>query len=168
TAIQLCTKRGPPLTPGSDEFSCAPGFAVTGLSLPAGVIMGENHRFVPTTEPGVASDVSARFTAERAVHVGSNYIVLPYVLYEDDGVTPMVLHNGDPVVYSAGGGTPIGGLVDGATYYFFTANPADPVNLSHVQLVRTKCEATGKKEDCNTQADIARGNTVDYTSTRSC
>ena len=129
--------------------------------------MGENHRFVPTTEPGVKSDISPRFTADRAVSVSGNYLVLPYVLYEDDGTTPMVLHNGDPVIYSAGGGTPIGGLVDGATYYFFTTNPADDVDLNHVQLVHTKCEATGDKDDCNTPSNIARGTPIDFTSTGS-
>ena len=62
TAIQLCTQRGPPLAPGSSEFSCASGHLITVMTL--GGKMGENQRFVPTTQPGVPSDVSPRFTAQ--------------------------------------------------------------------------------------------------------
>ncbi|TAM91272.1 MAG: hypothetical protein EPN43_04655, partial [Jatrophihabitans sp.] len=124
TAIQLYRVRGPPAAP-----TCADPNLVCAMALPAGVRMGENQRFVPTTDPGVKADNTKRFNA--ATDVASNYIVLPY----DFGSKPPKA--GDPVVYSAGGGTPIGGLVDGATYYVVDPSP------DHFQIAASYCDAVG-------------------------
>ena len=70
---------------------------------------GKNHRLVPTDQAGVRKDESPRFEAHSSdVDYTSNTFNLPYAA----GVA-----NDASVVYSAGGGTPIGGLVDGQTYY---------------------------------------------------
>ena len=98
------TPRGPPLC-ASD---CGPGLIpITGLSLPATGLMGENQRFVPTTRPGVLSDTTPRFNP--ATDVADDVVTLPYLIAG--------LNTGDQLLYSAGGGTAIGGLVDGQTYY---------------------------------------------------
>ncbi|HEV8463176.1 MAG TPA: hypothetical protein VGQ38_20990, partial [Gaiellaceae bacterium] len=78
----------------------------TPISLTPGA--GKNQRLVPTDQAGVRKDESPRFDANSDVDYGSNTFNLPYApgVGEDD-----------QVVYSAGGGTPIGGLVDGGTYY---------------------------------------------------
>ena len=76
------------------------------ITLSAGV--GESHRLVSTDHAGVASDDSPRFDPATDVNSASSTITLPYSLG---------LGTGDPVVYSSGGGAPIGGLQDGGTYY---------------------------------------------------
>ena len=115
-------KRGPPLSPGSDEFSCEPGSASPGSRLPGGAkSWARTTGSCPPPSPGVASDVSPRFTAELAVGA-TGTISCSRTSCTRTMARPRALKNGDPVVYSAGGGTPIGGLVDGATYYFFTGN----------------------------------------------
>ena len=63
-----------------------------------------------------------------ATDVSGNVITLPYAL---------AVSTGDPVVYSAGGGTPIGGLVDGQTYYAIVLSP------DVIELAATACQATG-------------------------
>ena len=72
---------------------------------------GESHRLVPTNQAGVTKDGANRFNPNTpgAVDLGANTIKLPYTL---------TVSNDDAVVYSSGGGTPIGGLVDGQTYYY--------------------------------------------------
>jgi len=107
---------------------------ITGMSLPGGVRMGENQRFIPTNTPGAAGDDAPRFNP--VTDTGSNYIVLPYVFSG-------TLNVGDPVVYSSGGGTAIGGLTDGATYYVVDPSP------DHFQIADSKCHATGLAADCN-------------------
>ena len=67
---------------------------------------GESHRLVPTDEGTSHADSSPRF--DPSTDVSGNTINLPYTLS---------VSTGDQVVYGAGGGTPIGGLTDGATYY---------------------------------------------------
>ena len=70
---------------------------------------GENQRLVPTNQAGVTKDTSNRFNPHSAdVDYGTSTIHLPYAID---------FSNNDQVVYSAGGGTPIGGLVDGGEYY---------------------------------------------------
>ena len=73
---------------------------------------GENHRLFPTSQAAPTKDASPRFNPRPVglggdVDYGTNTINLPY----DPGAS-----NGDDIVYSAGGGTPIGGLVDGGEY----------------------------------------------------
>ncbi|HXA73572.1 MAG TPA: hypothetical protein VNV83_04970, partial [Acidimicrobiales bacterium] len=138
----------------------SPLIAITGLSLPAGQSMGENQRFVATNSPGVKSDVSKRFAAQFDVSYGTpstSYVVLPYDwMSGGSSDTPKI---GDPVVYSAGGGTPIGGLVDGATYYV-----VDP-SLNHFQVAKTKCEATLDPSDCKNDHESVPGSVVPITFT---
>ena len=70
---------------------------------------GENQRLVPTNQAGVTKDTSNRFDPHSAdVDYGTSTIYLPYAID---------FSNNDQVVYSAGGGIPIGGLVDGGEYY---------------------------------------------------
>ncbi|HEX4526566.1 MAG TPA: hypothetical protein VH108_07475, partial [Gaiellaceae bacterium] len=102
---------------GSHQYQV---YADPNLTIPVTISggTGENHRLVPTDRAGVSSDQSNRFNPNSGdVDYGSNTFHLPY----DPGVV-----NGDQVVYSSGGGTPIGGLVDGGEYYVCNQSGSDP------------------------------------------
>ncbi|UUT35878.1 hypothetical protein [Microbacterium elymi] len=127
TEIQLSqAPRGPPLH----------------LTIPASGRMGQAQRFVATSKAGTpitqGSKIVPVFTP--AVDVTGRQIVLPYLL---DAVT------GDQVVYSAGGDTPIAGLVDGHTYYVIVVSGPTGTMGQTISLADTKCHATGAAEDCN-------------------
>src|SRR5215203_4846896 len=92
---------------------------------------GQNHRLVPLNKAGVQKDDSRRF--DPATARSGNTITLPYSLG---------LATGDPVVYSSGGGSAIGGLVDGQTYYVIA------LGGDAYRLADTKCHATGSVDDC--------------------
>ena len=95
------TARGPPIT----------------LGLPA-LLMGESHRLIPTSDAHVASDSSPRFIPAK--DVSGSTITLPYAFSKKDSGGTLVatpIATGDALVYSSGGGTEIGGLSDGETYY---------------------------------------------------
>ena len=79
------------------------GEVLTGLKAP--VHGGESQRFIGANTVTAPSDDSPRFTPSKDVH--GNIITLPYK--PDFG-------NEELVIYSAGGGTPIGGLKDGEEY----------------------------------------------------
>ncbi|MDA8440737.1 MAG: hypothetical protein M0Z51_18020, partial [Propionibacterium sp.] len=142
--IQLLANRGPPNT------STNP---VIALTLPVTGLMGENQRFVPADQASVAQDRSPRFNPSW--DVSGNSITLPYEL---------PLSTGDPVVYSSGGGTPIGGLVDGHVYYVIVLAPAGSTTGPTIELAATKCAATGLAADCGgtagTVTPIALDNSV--------
>ncbi|GAB3043216.1 hypothetical protein GCM10027052_26710 [Parafrigoribacterium mesophilum] len=90
---------------------------------------GESHRLIPTDQAGVRQDESLRFNPLKPGTVSGDVITLPY----NHGFA-----DGDTVVYSAGGGVPIGGLIDGATYY------AETTGLAPNQLrLRNKPEDKG-------------------------
>ncbi|MGU3647355.1 hypothetical protein ACLBXX_20565, partial [Microbacterium sp. C23T] len=77
---------------------------------------GESHRLIPTDQAGVRKDDSLRFNPLKAGAIGAGgLITLPY----DHGFS-----DGDTVVYSSGGGSPISGLIDGGTYYAETSGLA--------------------------------------------
>ncbi len=98
-----------PVEPGCGTTgNPACGAVISGLSAPSGG--GESQRFVPATSVSAPMDSSPRFTPAKDV-VG-NTINLPYT---PDFAT------GDTVVYSAGGGTPIPGLLDGNQYKAFVS-----------------------------------------------
>jgi len=78
----------------------------TALALTPG--SGESHRLIGTQQAQPQNDKSQRFDPGTDVDNGAHTITLPYAL---------ALHTDDPVVYGAGGGAPINGLVDGNTYY---------------------------------------------------
>ena len=102
------------VSPTQFTLSMAPrGPPMTGLSLPS-ALMGESQRFVPATGANVSLDSSPRFIPGS--DVSGNVLTLPYQLDHS-------LATGDAVVYSSGGGTPIGGLVDGRTYYAIVLAP---------------------------------------------
>ena len=89
---------------------------------------------------------TARRGSIRPTDVSGNTINLPYTLS---------VSTGDQVVYGAGGGTPIGGLTDGATYY------AISMGGNSYELADTKCHATGlvgrlRREPRRRDADHAR------------
>ena len=94
---------------------------------------GESHRLVPTNEGTSHADSSPRFDPTNGTDVIGDTINLPYTLS---------VSTGDQVVYGAGGGTPIGGLTDGATYY------AISMGGNSYELAATKCDATGAAADC--------------------
>jgi predicted MFS family arabinose efflux permease len=73
-----------------------------------------------------------------SVNVGTGEITLPYHL-EDGGNAAEI---GDAVIYSAGGGTPIGGLVEGETYYILSISQIGD-SLNKVALLWFVYEMTG-------------------------
>ena len=89
---------------------------------------------MPTNEAGVRKDESPRFNPQKsgAVNTGTDTITLPY----SHGLT-----DDDAVVYSAGGGTPIGGLVDGQKYY------AKVISPTQLQLLDKKASDGGGSSD---------------------
>ena len=107
---------------------------------------GEGHRLVPADEGTSHGDSSPRFAPSS--DVSSNTINLPYTLS---------LSAGDPVVYGAGGGAPIGGLTDGATYY------AIPEGGNSYELADSKCHATGSSSDCGGSSGPVTPITLDKT-----
>ncbi len=132
---------------GSQEVqlkSAPDGSIITGLSGGS----GENHRLVPTNQAGVRQDASPRFNPQTAV--SGDTITLPYDLSE--------VGEDDPVVYSAGGGDPIGGLVDGATYYAHVVSSPNQFQLKAEKggsiITLDKSEATGRSHSL-----VEHGNT---------
>ncbi len=117
---------------------------------------GENHRLVPTDQAGVSRDASNRFnpTAGGDVDYSGDWITVPYDLVKKDmSDTTVPLETGDSVVYSSGGGTPIGGLVDGGQYYAIV-DGGDP---HKIRLAANSCDAKGVNYGpdgiCDNQAD---------------
>ena len=80
--------------------------------------------------------------------MSGNTINLPYKL---------TVSTGDQLVYGAGGGTPIGGLADGATYY------AIAMGGNSYELADTKCHATGSSDDCGGSPGVVTPITLDKT-----
>ncbi|WP_141847710.1 beta strand repeat-containing protein, partial [Humibacillus xanthopallidus] len=109
------TARGPPLA----------------LSLP-NALMGESQRLVPTNSAQPTKDASPRFIPAK--DVSGNTITLPYSF-----ITPIA--TGDAVIYSSGGGTPIGGLTDGQTYYAIVLATTGPFGAQQIRLATTRDRA---------------------------
>ncbi|HET7128249.1 MAG TPA: hypothetical protein VFJ93_04150, partial [Gaiellaceae bacterium] len=115
---------------------------------------GENHRLVPTDQAGVSRDASNRFDPNGDVDYSGDWITVPYDLQKkDSGNNTVPLETGDSVVYSAGGGTPIGGLVDGGQYYAIV----DSGNPHKIRLAANYCDAKGinygPDGKCDNEAD---------------
>ena len=128
------------------QLADSDGDAMSGTQLTLTPGSGESHRLVPTNEGTSHADDSPRF--DPATDVSGNTINLPYTL---------TVSTGDQVVYGAGGGTPIGGLTDGATYY------AISMGGNSYELAATKCDATGVAADCGTSPAIQKAITLDKT-----
>ncbi|HEY1419818.1 MAG TPA: hypothetical protein VGG90_03820, partial [Candidatus Dormibacteraeota bacterium] len=79
-----------------------------------------------------ATGNAATFDPTSAVDTGTNTITIPAVTHGDGSA----LANGDKVVYSAGGGTAIGGLTDGSTYFVHLNTDG-----THVQLDSDQTDA---------------------------
>ena len=88
------------------------GTPLKGLKAPAHG--GESQRFVGSTAVTTPSDNAPRFDPSKGKHVEGNIIRLPY--------TPDFV-SGEAVIYSSGGGAPIGGLVDGGEYIAVEVGP---------------------------------------------
>ncbi|HTZ07417.1 MAG TPA: hypothetical protein VMB53_16900, partial [Gaiellaceae bacterium] len=137
----------------------ANALAGTAIALTAPVGGGESQRLVPTNQAGVRQNSSDWF--DPAADVSGNVIALPYSLSVADD---------DPVVYSSGGGTPIGGLVDGGTYYAHVISP------NHIALRATKggadivlnaAAATGRSHSLVKQGDQPSADASEVTGTAS-
>src|SRR5207253_10525463 len=89
---------------GASQYAVYDNPSLSGSPIAISGGSGENHRLVPTDQAGVSKDSSNRFDPGTDVDYGANTITLPYDLSADK-----VIKNGDAVVYSAGGGRPIGG-----------------------------------------------------------
>ena len=112
-----------------------PSLSGSPIGLSGGI--GENHRLVPTNQAGVTKDTSNRFNplTGNDVDYTSNEITLPYL---------SSISTGDAVIYSSGGGTPIGGLVDGGEYYAIVDVSGNPTKL---RLATTRCGAVTHSVD---------------------
>src|SRR5215467_290025 len=116
------------VSPTEVQLSATQGGPAISITAPTGG--GESQRLVPTNQAGVRQDGSPRFDPAKDVNRDGqhpNEIALPYTL---------TVNTGDPVVYSSGGGAPIGGLTDGATYYAV-------VDGAYLGLAASACQATG-------------------------
>ena len=104
------------------------------IGLTPGSATGQSHRVIDGRAAAVPASESPYF--DPAASVSGNSITLPYSF---DFVT------GDKVIYSSGGGTAIGGLVDGATY---TAQVAGSVvtllDANGAVIALNKALATGR------------------------
>ena len=107
------------------QLSSTPGGSIIPITPGA----GESHRLVPTNQAGVRKDDSPRFDPHST---DVDYTTFTFTLPYDPGVA-----NDDSVIYSAGGGTPIGNLVDGQTYY------AENVSGNSLQLYTAKISDGG-------------------------
>src|SRR5581483_2465882 len=115
------------------QLYASPSLSGSPISLSGG--SGENHRLFPTNEAAPTQDASPRFNpADLGAGGDVDYSTSTFHLPYDPNIA-----DGDKVVYSAGGGTPIGGLVDGGKYY--AANVG--VACAHCLQLQTKDETTG-------------------------
>ncbi|MFK4837878.1 beta strand repeat-containing protein, partial [Microbacterium sp. ZW T2_14] len=143
------------LTPGAAYFAIVDAASPTRLRLTAtsgGAPIalasparpGQSHRIFPTDQATVPERVAPYLTPATDVDGGSNTVNLPYDMPKDkadDSATPLV--TGDAVTYTANGGAPIGGLVDGETYYVVVTG------AHSFQLARTKCQADPSASGCS-------------------
>ena len=113
----------------------------TAVALVAPVRPGESQRIfatdqatTPATKPTGAAYLP--YLSPSDIDGATDIVDLPYDL---DGAS---LVTGDAVVYSAGGGTPVGGLVDGGTYYVVMTGPHS------FRLAATKCQAAPTTGGC--------------------
>ncbi|MGH2998311.1 MAG: beta strand repeat-containing protein, partial [Gaiellaceae bacterium] len=128
-----------------------------GTYLPLTPGSGESNRLVGTNQAQAPADSSPRFNP--ASDVSGNTINLPYTLS---------LSTGDPVVYGAGGGTPIGGLTDGGTYYVISeggnsyelAATSDDANNNN-PITLDKSKATGTSHSLVKQGNMPSANADD-------
>ncbi|MEX1357532.1 MAG: hypothetical protein WD981_02810, partial [Gaiellaceae bacterium] len=119
---------------------------------------GQSHRLVPTDQAGVAEDSGMRF--DPAKNVSGNEITLPYSL---------TLASGDPIVYSSGGGEPIGGLEDGQTYYVIGSSPG-AFKLARTEddatagtfITLDKTQATGRSHSIVKQGETPAGDAASF------
>uniref|UniRef100_UPI0032217262 beta strand repeat-containing protein n=1 Tax=Microbacterium sp. TaxID=51671 RepID=UPI0032217262 len=118
------------VSPTRVQLSATQGGAPIVLGAPARG--GRSQRIYPTDQATVPVRSAPYLTP--ALDVSGNTVTLPYDL---------ALDAGDAVVYTANGGTPIGGLVDGQTYYVI------PVGPHAFQLSATPCGATPSADGCS-------------------
>ncbi|WP_367889442.1 hypothetical protein [Humibacter ginsenosidimutans] len=118
------------LSPTDIQLSLTPGGAPITLTAPSRG--GESQRLVPTDQASPPVSDTPYFDPHDA---SGTVITLPYDLD---------VSLGDPVIYSSGGGAPIGGLVDGGEYYVIPGAPG-----SHqIQLAATLCQANPSANGC--------------------
>ena len=123
------------------QLSLAPRGPPIVLSLP-NALMGESHRLVPTSSAQPVKDASPRFIPAK--DVSGSIITLPYAFTKKNSggstvATP--LKTGDSVVYSSGGGTAIGGLADGETYYAIVLATTGSFGAQQIRLATTNARA---------------------------
>ncbi len=125
------------VSPTKIQLSATKGGPVFDLFAP--LRPGESQR-VYASDQGTVPKVDAPYFRPGDVTGGNgpndSYISLPYDL---------ALNKGDAVVYTANGGTPIGGLVDGATYYVI---PVAGHPFAY-QLAATACDADPTGSGCS-------------------
>ncbi|MGN6127418.1 MAG: beta strand repeat-containing protein, partial [Humibacter sp.] len=119
------------VSPTDIQLSLTPGGAPIHLTAPSRG--GESQRLNPTDKATPPTSTAPYF---QPSDVSGTVITLPYDLD---------LSLGDPIIYSSGGGTPIGGLVDGGEYYVIPGAPG-----SHqIQLADSLCHANPSATGCS-------------------
>jgi LPXTG-motif cell wall-anchored protein len=119
------------LSPTDIQLSLTPGGAPIALTAPARG--GESQRLVPTDKATAPASTSPYFDPSDA---SGTTIALPYDLD---------VKLGDAVIYSSGGGAPIGGLVDGGVYYVIPGAAG-----SHtIELADSLCHADPSATGCD-------------------
>ncbi|WP_345762181.1 beta strand repeat-containing protein [Diaminobutyricibacter sp. McL0608] len=118
------------ISPHEVQLSATQGGPIIVLGVP--VRGGESQRLMATDHAATPQAPGQYFTPSSDV-VG-NVINLPYDL---------TVNTGDPVVYRAGGGTAIGNLVDGQTYYAIVVGPHS------IELADSACHANPGGSNCS-------------------
>jgi len=117
----------------------------------------------PTATAGTSSGFGAIFDPTTAV--SSTDATQLDLGYEDGFAT------GQAVIYSAGGGNPIGGLTNGATYYVTVVNntnielSTDPTNLAGTMITLNPSTASGTQHSLRVAIDPQTGVTGGATTT---
>ncbi|MCR9292160.1 MAG: hypothetical protein NXI32_05540, partial [bacterium] len=105
-----------------------------------GLAATEEDAFKARLKYFIPSDGTNGFASQSLFDDGNDGSIDTIELYVEHGY-----QDGDAVVYSAAGGTPIGGLTDGQTYYVINPDP-DTTNLagpeSMIKLAATPTDAT--------------------------
>ncbi len=142
----------------SDPTNCQTFTAQSFITLNGGVATGESHRLVPTNSAGVRSDTKSQyFNPKNGSDVTGNTINLPYSIGASTD---------DQLIYSSGGGKPIGGLEDGGTYYAIHVG-GDSYKLAHEkggsEITLDASQASGRAHSLVKNGNLPSGDASETT-----
>jgi hypothetical protein len=132
-------------------------FGVAGSAIGAGFLSLSANVISNSTQAGITEGAGLVQSLTPATGAKKDFDPLAKVDITNNTIdlgTDNGLGTGDALVYSTAGYTPIGGLIDGATYYAIVDDPAS----GKIRLARTKAEALAKQAINLTSAGSAGSN----------